>query len=83
MTLYEGYEFYKSIQGTKYDKNDLVVKEKLQEFRNNFATDIEELSAQDQKSIEHILKIEKNTQKNSINTNKNGMKKPLQCMIPQ
>ena len=24
MTLYEGYEFYKSIQGTKYDKNDLV-----------------------------------------------------------
>ncbi|KUK50063.1 MAG: type III restriction-modification enzyme helicase subunit [Parcubacteria bacterium 33_209] len=29
------------------------------EFRNNFATDIEELSAQDQKSIEHILKIEK------------------------
>ena len=29
------------------------------ELRNNFATDIEELSAQDQKSIEHTLKIEK------------------------
>ena len=29
------------------------------ELRNNFATDIEELSAQDQKSIEYTLKIEK------------------------
>lgn len=29
------------------------------ELRNNFATDIEELSAQDQKTIEHTLKIEK------------------------
>jgi hypothetical protein len=29
------------------------------ELKNNFATDIEELSAQDQKTIEHTLKIEK------------------------
>ena len=43
MTLYEGYEFYKSIQGTKYDKNDLVVKEKLQEFRNNFGKFTDEI----------------------------------------
>jgi len=43
MTLYEGYEFYKNVQGTKYDKNDLVVKEKLQEFRNNLGKFTDEI----------------------------------------
>ena len=28
--LYEGFEFYKKVQGTKYDKNDNETKEKLQ-----------------------------------------------------
>ena len=33
--LYEGFEFYKKVQGTKYDKNDNETKEKLQIFRKN------------------------------------------------
>ncbi|MEM5558083.1 DUF4357 domain-containing protein [Aliarcobacter cryaerophilus] len=31
--LYDGFEFYKKVQGTKYDKNDNKTKEKLQNFR--------------------------------------------------
>ena len=33
MTLLDGYNFYKKIQNTKYDKNDLETKKKLQDFR--------------------------------------------------
>ena len=31
--ILEGFEFFKQIQGSKYDKNDLETKEKLQKFR--------------------------------------------------
>lgn len=34
MTLLEGYDFYKKVQNTKYDKNNLETKRKLQDFRN-------------------------------------------------
>ena len=33
MTLLEGYDFYKKVQNTKYDKNDFETKRKLQDFR--------------------------------------------------
>ena len=33
MTLYEGYEFYKSVQGTSYSITDTKTKERLKEFR--------------------------------------------------
>lgn len=34
--LLEGYEFYKSVQGTKYNKNDIITKQKLSSFRKKY-----------------------------------------------
>ena len=33
--LFEGYTFYKNVQGKKYDKNDDETKQKLQKFRDS------------------------------------------------
>ena len=63
MTLYEGYEFYKSVQGTKYDVNDLEKKEKLQEFRNNLGNFTDKIF----KDRHSLLALEKGMWQNSGN----------------
>lgn len=35
MSLIDGYNFYKEVQGTKYDKNDKKTKNKLKQFRDD------------------------------------------------
>ncbi|MDD3056351.1 MAG: AAA family ATPase [Aliarcobacter sp.] len=66
MTLYEGYEFYKSVQGTKYDVNDLEKKEKLQEFRNNLGNFTDKIF----KDRHSLLALEKGMWQNSGNFTK-------------
>jgi hypothetical protein len=41
--ILEGYEFYKKVQGTKYDKDDLSTKTKLQQFREKLGEFTDEI----------------------------------------
>lgn len=61
--LINGYEFYKSVQGSKYDKSNLEIKNKLQEFREN-------LGKFTDKIFHNFIPLEKGMWQNSGNFTK-------------
>ncbi len=61
--LIDGYKFYKSVQGTKYDKNDTETKKALQNFREKLGDFTDEI-------FDGFITLEKGMWQNSGNFTK-------------